>query len=123
MAKGLPLEGIRVLDLTQVQLGPCATQVLGDFGAEIVKVERPGAGDLSRSTDPFITEPGGQSAYFMALNRNKRSLAIDLGKSEGREIALELARQADVLVHNFRPGVVERLGLDYASLQALNPRL
>lgn len=123
MAKGLPLEGIRVLDLTQVQLGPCATQVLGDFGAEIVKVERPGAGDLSRSTDPFIAEPGGQSAYFMALNRNKRSLAIDLGKSEGREIVLELARQADVLVHNFRPGVVERLGLDYASLQALNPRL
>lgn len=120
---GLPLEGIRVLDLTQVQLGPCATQVLGDFGAEIVKVERPGAGDLSRSTDPFISEPGGQSAYFMALNRNKRSLAIDMGKSEGREIVLELARKADVLVHNFRPGVVERLGLDYATLQALNPRL
>ena len=123
MANGLPLEGIRVLDLTQVQLGPCATQVLGDFGAEIVKVERPGAGDLSRSTDPFIAEPSGQSAYFMALNRNKRSLAIDLGKSEGREIVLELARRADVLVHNFRPGVVDRLGLDYASLQALNPRL
>ena len=123
MAGTLPLAGIRVLDLTQVQLGPCATQVLGDFGAEIVKVERPGAGDLSRSTDPFITEPGGQSAYFMALNRNKRSLALDLGKSEGREIVIELARKADVLVHNFRPGVVERLGLDYASLQAINPRL
>ena len=123
MANGLPLEGIRVLDLTQVQLGPCATQVLGDFGADIVKVERPGAGDLSRSTDPFIGEPGGQSAYFMALNRNKRSLAVDLGKSEGREIVLELARQADVLVHNFRPGVVERLGLDHASLQEINPRL
>lgn len=123
VGKGLPLEGIRVVDLTQVQLGPCATQVLGDFGAEIVKVERPGAGDLSRSTDPFVTEPGGQSAYFMALNRNKRSLAIDLGSGEGREIVLELARRADVLVHNFRPGVVERLGLDYASLQQLNPRL
>ena len=123
MTGTLPLAGIRVVDLTQVQLGPCATQVLGDFGAEIVKVERPGAGDLSRSTDPFITEPGGQSAYFMALNRNKRSLALDLGKSEGREIVIELARKADVLVHNFRPGVVDRLGLDYASLQALNPRL
>ncbi len=123
MTNSLPLKGIRVLDLTQVQLGPCATQVLGDFGAEIVKVERPGAGDLSRSTDPFITEPGGQSAYFMALNRNKRSLAIDLGRSEGREIVLELARKADVLVHNFRPGVVDRLGLDYISLQQLNPRL
>jgi formyl-CoA transferase len=88
-----------------------------------VKVERLGAGDLSRSTDPFITEPGGQSAYFMALNRNKRSLAVDMGKPEGREIVVDLARQADVLVHNFRPGVVDRLGLDYASLQAINPRL
>jgi len=86
MTGTLPLAGIRVVDLTQVQLGPCATQVLGDFGAEIVKVERLGAGDLSRSTDPFITEPGGQSAYFMALNRNKRSLAVDMGKPEGREI-------------------------------------
>lgn len=123
VATGLPLEGIRVVDLTQVQLGPCATQVLGDFGAEIVKVERPGVGDLSRSTDPFITERGGQSAYFMALNRNKRSLAIDLSGGEGREIVIELVRQADVLVHNFRPGVVERLGLDYASMQQLNPRL
>jgi formyl-CoA transferase len=123
MSDGLPLRGLRVLDLTQVQLGPCATQVLGDFGADIVKVERLGAGDLSRSTDPFITEPGGQSAYFMALNRNKRSLAIDLSRSDGRELVLQLAREADVLVHNFRPGVVDRLGLDYASLQALNPRL
>lgn len=123
MTNGLPLSGIRVLDLTQVQLGPCATQVLGDFGAEIVKVERPGSGDLSRSTDPFVAEPGGQSAYFMALNRNKRSLAIDLGSEEGREIVLELVRKADVLVHNFRPGVVDRLGLDYASLQQVNPRL
>lgn len=123
MDNGLPLRQIRVVDLTQVQLGPCATQVLGDFGADIVKVERLGAGDLSRSTDPFITEAGGQSAYFMALNRNKRSLAIDLSRSEGREVVLELAREADVLVHNFRPGVVDRLGLDYASLQAINPRL
>jgi formyl-CoA transferase len=123
MSDGLPLRGLRVLDLTQVQLGPCATQVLGDFGADIVKVERLGAGDLSRSTDPFITEPGGQSAYFMALNRNKRSLAIDLSRSDGRELVLQLAREADVLVHNFRPGVVDRLGLDYVSLQALNPRL
>jgi crotonobetainyl-CoA:carnitine CoA-transferase CaiB-like acyl-CoA transferase len=123
MTDRLPLAGIRVLDLTQVQLGPCATQVLGDFGAEIIKVERPGTGDLSRSTDPFITETDGQSAYFMALNRNKRSLAIDLGRSEGREIVLEIARKADVLVHNFRPGVADRLGLDYAALQELNPRL
>lgn len=123
MTGTLPLARIRVLDLTQVQLGPCGTQVLGDFGAEIIKVERPGTGDLSRSTDPFITEPGGQSAYFMALNRNKRSLAIDLGRGEGREVVLEIARKADVLVHNFRPGVVDRLGLDYAALQEINPRI
>jgi crotonobetainyl-CoA:carnitine CoA-transferase CaiB-like acyl-CoA transferase len=122
--KGAPARGSAAfVDLTQVQLGPCATQVLGDFGAEIVKVERLGAGDLSRSTDPFINEQGGQSAYFMALNRNKRSIAVDMGKPEGREIVLDLARQADVLVHNFRPGVVDRLGLDYASLQSINPRL
>jgi crotonobetainyl-CoA:carnitine CoA-transferase CaiB-like acyl-CoA transferase len=123
MSQQYPLSGLSVLDFTQVQLGPCATQVLGDFGADIIKIERPGAGDLSRSTDPFIAEPGGQSAYFLALNRNKRSLAIDLGKPEGREIALQLAAKADILVHNFRPGVVERLGLDYPALQAVNPRL
>lgn len=123
MSQPLPLQGIRVVDFTQVQLGPCATQVLGDFGAEIVKIERPGPGDLSRSTDPFITEPGGQSAYFMALNRNKRSVAVDLAKPEGREIVLKLVAQADVLVHNFRPGVVERLGLDYETLKTSHPRL
>jgi formyl-CoA transferase len=123
MASRLPLAGIRILDFTQVQLGPCATQALGDFGAEIVKIERPVAGDLSRSTDPFITEPGGQSAYYMALNRNKRSLALDLGKPEGREIVLRLLQTTDVLVHNFRPGVVERFGLDYESLKEAHPRL
>jgi len=123
MPQQYPLAGIRILDFTQVQLGPCATQVLGDFGAEVIKIERPGAGDLSRSTDPFITEPGGQSAYFMALNRNKRSLALDMSRPEGRDIALQLVDRADVLVHNFRPGVAQRLGFDYESLRARNPRL
>jgi crotonobetainyl-CoA:carnitine CoA-transferase CaiB-like acyl-CoA transferase len=123
MTESFPLAGIRVLDFTQVQLGPCATQVLGDFGAEIVKVERPGAGDLSRSTDPFICEPGGQSAYFMALNRNKRSLAVDLASEQGRQVVMDLAKNADVLVHNFRPGVVERLGLDYDTVRETNPRI
>jgi crotonobetainyl-CoA:carnitine CoA-transferase CaiB-like acyl-CoA transferase len=118
-----PLSGIRVVDLTQVQFGPCATQVLGDFGAEIVKIERPNAGDISRSTDPFIVEENGESAYFMALNRNKRSLALDLGKPEGRAIVQKLADKADVFVHNFRPGVAERLGIDYDTLSRTNTRL
>jgi crotonobetainyl-CoA:carnitine CoA-transferase CaiB-like acyl-CoA transferase len=119
----LPLSGLRVVDLTQVQFGPCATQVLGDFGAEIVKVERPHVGDISRSTDPFIVENNGESAYFMALNRNKRSLAIDLSKTEGRNVVRDLVRGADVFVHNFRPGVAERLGFSYEVLSADNPRL
>ena len=121
--KNLPLSGLRVVDLTQVQFGPCATQVLGDFGAEIIKVERPHVGDISRSTDPFIAEKNGESAYFMALNRNKRSLAIDLGKQEGRRVVRDLVRRADIFVHNFRPGVAERLGFDYETLSGDNPRL
>ncbi|MGB3867003.1 MAG: CoA transferase [Xanthobacteraceae bacterium] len=119
----LPLDGVRVLDLTQVQFGPCATQVLGDFGAQIIKIERPGEGDISRGTDPFIVEPNGESAYFMGLNRNKRSLALNVRKPEGLKIVSELLGQADVLVHNFRPGVAERLGLGYDELKETYPRL
>lgn len=118
-----PLDGIRVLDLTQVMFGPCATQVLGDFGADIIKIEKPTSGDLSRSYDPFVKDDGGESAYFMGMNRNKRSLALDVTKEEGREIALKLAMDADVIVHNFRPGVAERLGLDYVSLSQKNPKI
>ncbi len=119
----LPLDGVRVLDLTQVQFGPCATQVLGDFGAQIVKIERPGEGDICRGTDPFIVEPDGESAYFLGLNRNKRSLALNVRKPEGLKIVSELLGQADVLVHNFRPGVAERLGLGYDKLKEIYPRL
>lgn len=119
----LPLEGVKVIDLTQVQFGPCATQALGDFGADIIKIERPGVGDISRTTDPFITEENGESAYFMALNRNKRSIALDIRKPEGREIFLKLVEDADVVVHNFRPGVMGRLKLDAASLREKFPRL
>lgn len=118
-----PLDGVRVLDLTQVQFGPCATQVLGDFGAQIIKIERPGEGDISRGTDPFIVEPNGESAYFMGLNRNKRSLALNVQKPEGLRVISELLGQADVLVHNFRPGVAERLGLGYDTLKEAYPRL
>ena len=115
-----PLEGIRVLDFTQVELGPCCTQTLGDFGADVIKVERPGAGDLARE---HMKHPSGESAVFWSLNRNKRSVAIDVRSRLGQEAILRLARTSDVLVHNFRPGVMERLGLGYDALRALNPGL
>jgi crotonobetainyl-CoA:carnitine CoA-transferase CaiB-like acyl-CoA transferase len=115
-----PLGGVTVLDFTQIEMGPCATQVLGDFGADVIKIERPGAGDLSRV---HMRHPSGESAVFWSLNRNKRSVAVDVRSELGREAIRRLARKADVLVHNFRPGVMERLGFGYADLAALNPGL
>ncbi len=119
-ANGLPLGGVTVLDFSQIELGPCATQVLGDFGADVIKIERPGAGDLSRV---HMKHASGESAIFWSLNRNKRSVAIDMRAPLGREVILRLARKADVLVHNFRPGVMERLGFGAAELRVINPRL
>ena len=115
-----PLDGITVLDFTQVELGPCATQMLGDFGADVIKIERPQAGDLSRAN---LKAPNGESAVFWSLNRNKRSAALDVRTPRGREAIYRLARRADVVVHNFRPGVMERLGFGPAELRAINPRL
>jgi len=115
-----PLGGVTVLDFTQIELGPCATQVLGDFGADVIKIERPGAGDLSRV---HMKHASGESAVFWSLNRNKRSVAIDVRAPLGREAIYRLVRKADVLVHNFRPGVMERLGFGYDDLRAINPRL
>lgn len=115
------LEGVRVVDFTQVMLGPAATQMLADFGADVVKVERPGVGDLSRwsvGRHHDLDNP-----VFCSLNRNKRSIALDLRREEARQVALELAARADVLVENFRPGVMERMGLGYRALADLNPRL
>ena len=120
MTSGLPLAGVTVLDFTQIELGPCATQVLGDFGADVIKIERPGAGDLARV---HMRHPSGESAIFWSLNRNKRSVAIDMRAPLGREVILRLARKADVLVHNFRPGVMERLGFGAPELRVINPRL
>jgi len=117
---GAPLGGITVLDFTQIELGPCATQVLGDFGADVIKIERPGAGDLSRL---HMRHESGESAIFWSLNRNKRSVAIDVRAPLGREAIYRLAGKADVLVHNFRPGVMERLGFGPEQLSAINPRL
>ncbi len=120
MTGGQPLEGVVVLDFTQVELGPCCTQTLGDFGADVLKVERPGAGDLARE---HMKHACGESAVFWSLNRNKRSVAIDVRSPLGHEAILRLAKKADVLVHNFRPGVMERLGFGYDDLRAINPRL
>lgn len=120
-ASAQPLAGILVADFTQVMLGPSATQLMGDHGADVVKVERAGAGDLSRSTLP--SDPDGpQNPVYSSLNRNKRSIALDLRDERGRTVARELVRRADVVVSNFRPGVMERLGLGWEEVHALNPR-
>ena len=116
----LPLEGVRVLDFTQVMMGPCCTQMLGDYGADVIKIERVGAGDLSRwsvGEDP----DGGNNPVFASLNRNKRSVALDLKSEADRQAALSLVETADVVVSNFRPGVMERMGFGYDDLRRLNP--
>jgi len=114
------LDGIRIIDFSHVWQGPMGTQLLADFGADVIKVERPGMGDWSRSWGPYIE---GMSAPYASLNRNKRSLTIDLKSEAGRKIVLQLVESADVLVHNFRPGVMENLGFGYADLKKLHPRL
>jgi crotonobetainyl-CoA:carnitine CoA-transferase CaiB-like acyl-CoA transferase len=115
-----PLAGIKVLDLTRVLSGPFATMLLGDLGADVVKVEEPGTGDTTRHTQPFIN---GQSHYFVAINRNKRSLALDLKSAAGKQVLLDLVRWADVVVENFRPGVLDRLGMGYDRMLGENPRV
>jgi formyl-CoA transferase/CoA:oxalate CoA-transferase len=116
-----PLSGIRVLDLTRVLAGPFATCILADLGAEVIKVERPGLGDDVRNVPPFY--PGRESHYFIALNRNKKSITIDLKKNLGRELLLELAAHSDVVIENFRPQVLDRLGIGYESLTARQPSI
>jgi crotonobetainyl-CoA:carnitine CoA-transferase CaiB-like acyl-CoA transferase len=117
----LPLTGIRVADFSRVLAGPLATMILGDLGADVVKVERPDGGDDTRGWGPpFI---GGDAAYFLALNRNKRSIVLDLTTGDGARAARALARAADVVVENFRPGLMARFGLDHASLARENPRI
>jgi crotonobetainyl-CoA:carnitine CoA-transferase CaiB-like acyl-CoA transferase len=118
---GLPLEGVKVVDFTQVMLGPCCTQMLGDWGADVIKIERVGAGDLSRWG---IDDPAGPlNPVFCSLNRNKRSIALDLRSETGRAIVRRLIERTDVVVNNFRAGVMERLGFGYEALAALNPRI
>jgi len=114
------LAGIRVLDFSHVYQGPVGTQLLADYGADVIKVERPGSGDWSRAWGPFVK---GVSLPFANLNRNKRSLALDLKAEEGKRVVRQLVERADVLVHNFRSGVMEKLGFGYEAMADLNPRL
>ena len=122
-----PLTGVRVLDLSRVLAGPWATQLLADLGAEVIKIERPGAGDDTRHWGPPFTrrtdgDPG-DAAYFLCANRGKQSVALDIASSEGADIVRRMAADADVLVENFKTGGLKKYGLDYDSLKAVNPRL
>lgn len=115
-----PLDGIKVVDLTRVLAGPFCTMLLGDMGADVVKIEEPTLGDDTRSWAPFVD---GWSSYFLGVNRNKRSVALDLKSPEGAEVFKRLIAWADVLVENLRPGTLDRLGFGYAQASTLNPRL
>jgi formyl-CoA transferase len=117
----LPLSGYRILDLSRILAGPFCTMMLGDQGADVIKVERPGTGDDTRTWGPPFA--GGESAYYLCCNRNKRSITVDLKNSRGVELVRDLARTSDVLVENFTPGLMKRFGLDYQTLQEKNPGL
>ncbi|MCF7810885.1 CoA transferase [bacterium] len=117
----LPLTGIRVLDLSRILAGPTCTMLLGDLGAEVIKVERPGAGDDTRTWGPPFA--GGEAAYYLCCNRNKKSITIDLKHRKGVELIKELAKTSDVFIENFTPGLMKGFGLDYDTLKEINPRL
>src|SRR5438874_10341468 len=116
-----PLDGLRVLDLSRVLAGPLCTQVLGDLGADVVKVERPEGGDDTRSWGPPFVH--GDAAYFLSLNRNKRSVALDLSTTEGAGAVAKLAERSDVLLENFRPGLMDSFGIGREALTDRNPSL
>src|SRR6476646_1937464 len=116
-----PLAGTRVVDLTRILAGPLCTMMLGDMGAEVIKVEPPDKGDDTRGWGPpFVA---GESAYFLGVNRNKRGITMNLKDQRGQDLVRALARRSDIFVENMRPGTLERWGLDGESLRELNPRL
>jgi CoA:oxalate CoA-transferase len=115
-----PLDGIRILDLTQVLFGPFATMLLSDLGAEVIKIERPEVGDIARGNGPVVR---GQSTYFLSLNRGKKSVTLNLATEQGREVLLKLVKNVDVLVENFKPGTMENLGLSYDKVREHNPAI
>ncbi len=121
MTQTLALEGVRVLDLTQIMAGPYCTMMLADMGADVVKVEKPNGGDDTRRMGPPFIE--GESAAFLGINRNKRSIVIDLRSDSGRDLAQRMARESDVLVQNFRPGSLDRMGLGYEQVREINPAI
>lgn len=121
MTQSLPLSGIRILDLSRLLPGAYGSQMLADFGADVIKIEEPGSGDYGRLMPPYGA--GGMGLSFLAINRNKRSMTLNLKCEAGREVFLRLVRDADVVLESFRPGVLERLGLGYEQLKEVNPRL
>jgi len=118
---GQPLSNVRILDLSLIMAGPYCTLILGDLGAEVIKIERPGIGEGARGVPPHFFE--GESAYFIAMNRNKQSMTLDLKTEKGKEIFYELAKRSDVVIDNFRPGVVKKLGVDFDVLNKINPKI
>ena len=122
-----PLAGLRVIDLTRVLAGPWATQMLADYGAEVIKIEKPGEGDDTRGWGPpFVTNADGSrgdAAYFLAANRGKSSVAIDMATAQGQKLIHDLAAKSDIVIENFKVGGLKKYGLDYDSLKAINPRL
>ncbi len=121
LVAGLPLAGYRVLDLTRALVGPYCTMLLGDLGADVIKIERPETGDEARHWGPPFY--GGESSYFLSMNRNKRSVALDLKDATGLRLCLQLAAQADIVIENFRPGVADRLGVGYEAVRAVRPNV
>ncbi len=121
MTSALPLEGVKVLDLTQIMAGPYCAMMLADMGADVVKVEKPNGGDDTRRMGPPFIE--GESAAFLAINRNKRSMVVDLRADRGREIVHDMARESDILIQNFRPGSLDRMGLGYEQTRSINPAI
>ncbi|HWT21292.1 MAG TPA: CaiB/BaiF CoA-transferase family protein, partial [Variovorax sp.] len=126
--KPAALDGIKVLDLSRVLAGPWCTQILADLGADVIKIERPGVGDDTRTWGPpFIKDANGndtdQASYFTACNRNKRSVTVDMATPEGQALLKQMAAQADIVVENFKTGGLRQYGLDHQSLRAANPRL
>ena len=121
VAYAQPLAGYRVLDLTRALAGPYCTMLLGDLGADVIKIEQPGAGDETRGWGPPFY--GSESAYFLSMNRNKRSVTLDLKAAEGLKLCLGLAAQSDIVIENFRPGVADRLGVGYDAVRARQPRV
>ncbi len=117
----MPLDGVRILELTSVLGGPLAGRLLADLGADVIKIEQPGTGDAARKLGPYFLN--GESAYFLAFNRNKRSVSLNLRAEEGRAAFYALAQKSDVVLDNFRPGVLERLRIDHETLRSWNPRI